>query len=320
MSNTCVPLARLIHRKLAIGLLVALLLCGSILALASCGTSAGLQGTIASLNVAASSFVVTPQQNAAGVTSLTVTVSPQTEFRGSLHSFSDLTVGMLVKLQGSAQTSTATFVATEIEDEHEADDQENQHNGNHEGSQFKGTVDSVDSAHASFVLKLTDGTTKTVTVSAQTEFEGGLHSLTDLAKGTQVSVKGTLQADGSIAASSVDAENENENEPVEANEVELTGTINSLDSAHASFVLKLGDGTTKTVVTNAQTEFDGGFHGFADLKTGMAVEVRGATQTSGSLLATRVHREDSGDDHDGSGGSDGHDGSGSGSGSGDGGH
>ncbi len=290
MSNTPATLAHLIQRKVAVGLLVALLLCGSILALASCGSSAELHGTITSLNAAASSFVVTPQQNSADVTSLTVTVSPQTEFRGALHRFADLTVGMLVKVQGTAQTSTATFAATEIEDEHEAD--------NHEGTQFKGTVESVDSAHASFVLKFADGTSKTVTVSAQTEFEGGLHSLADLMTGEQVSVKGTLQADGSIAASSVEAENE----PVEANEVELTGMISSQDSAHASFVLKLADGTTKTIHTNAQTEFDHDINGFADLKTGMVVEVRGTTLTTGSLLATRVRLGDGGDDHGGSGG------------------
>jgi len=302
MSNTLISLAR---SRVAVALFALLLLCGGAVALASCGTNAGLRGAIASIDTAGSSFVLTPRPAAGGPSGVTVTITPQTEFRGALRGFSDLTVGMQVSVQGAAQGGTNTLTATEIEDQRE--DAAGDKNGAQDGDQFKGTVDSTDAVHAAFGLKLADGTIKTVTTSSQTEFEGTLHRFADLTQGLRVSVKGALRADGSIAAASVEAENENDQDNAE--DVEVTGTIDSISAAGSSFVLKLADGTTKTVVTNARTEFDGGFHGFADLKAGMAVEVRGTSQSGGSLLATRVHREDGGGSGDGSGG---HDGSGSG--------
>lgn len=274
----------------------------------------GLAGVVASVNVAASSFVLTPQQQNAGGLSLTVNVNPQTEFRGMLHSLADLKIGMAVRVQGAANASTSTLVATEIEDQE--DNAAGTATPSQEVSEFKGTVVSIDAAHATFVLKLADNATRTVTTSPQTEFEGGVHSLADLVTGQTVSVKGTSQADGSIAATSVEAEIEAENEQEDANEIELNGVIKSLDASHASFVLGLDDGTTKTIVTDSHTEFDGGFAGFSDLRTGMRVEVRGATQNRGAVLAARVHREDDSSDS----GSGDHSGSGPSGGSGDGGH
>jgi hypothetical protein len=313
MFNTVLPAPHVSSRRFMSGLFVALLLLSGAAALASCGAATTeVQGAIASVNAAASNFVVTAQQNSASVTSFTVTVSPQTEFRGALHAFSDLRVGMRVKASGTAQSGASAFAASEIEDEHEAGHQDEQGPGDQDASQFKGTVGSVNSAQSTFTLGLVDDTTKTVAVSSQTEFEGGLHSLADLTQGQHVSVKEVLQADGSIAASSVEAENEDENEPEDANEVEVTGTIAALNSGASSFVITLAGGAMRTVVTNAHTEFDGGIHGFSDLTVGMRVEVRSAAQANGALLATRVHRDDDGvDDH---GGADGHGGSGDGSG------
>jgi hypothetical protein len=317
-------------------LLGVLIVGASLIALAACSTSAGqtsggLRGTVASINVVTSTFVLTPQHLATGATSLKVSVSPQTQFHGALHSIADLAVGMLVSIQGTAHTSTGAIVASEVEEQHEAGGQVQQ--DQRETDELEGTIDSVASGQSAFVLKLADGTLKTIRVSNQTEFEGSLHGIGDLAKGQQVEVKGSTQADGTIAAASVEAENEAENEPEqeqgEANRVELMGKISALDSAHASFTLKLADGTTKSIVTSGQTEFDGGFNGFADLKIGMLVEVRGATQHDGSLLASRVHREDDGGSTSqssgssgssggsgGGSGSDGHGGSGDGSGDG----
>lgn len=60
----------------------------------------------------------------------------------------------------------------------------------------------------SFTVKLPDGTTKTVTVSSSTEFEGAAHHLSDLKAGMHVAVQGTNQSDGTIAAAQVEAEGE----------------------------------------------------------------------------------------------------------------
>jgi hypothetical protein len=66
-----------------------------------------------------------------------------------------------------------------------------------------GMVSSVDVSTSSFVLKETDGTTVTVTVSAATQFQGSVQALAGLQANMHVTVKGTKQSDGTIAATSV---------------------------------------------------------------------------------------------------------------------
>jgi len=112
---------------------------------------------------------------------------------------------------------------------------------------------------------------------------------------------------------------------------EAEGTISSIDSAGSRFVIKTEHGASVTVVVNSTTVFTDGLHSFADLKTGMSIEVDGNPQADGTLTATKVHGEGEGsddetnddhggdrgsatpgaDDHGGSGsstpGSDGHD-------------
>lgn len=115
----------------------------------------------------------------------------------------------------------------------------------------------------------------------------------------------------------------NQGQDDDQNENELRGTVGSIDTGNASFVLKPSGGTTKTVVVSAKTVFDGGLSKLADLKVGQFLEVKGNAQSNGTLAATRVHREDNdaNDDNDGANqAGDGHgDNSGSG-GSGRGGH
>ncbi|HEV2236976.1 MAG TPA: DUF5666 domain-containing protein [Ktedonobacterales bacterium] len=304
------------HKRITITL-VTLLLVGVIsLALSACSTNGGLKGRVASVDVVNANFVLTPLQNDASTSSLTVNVSSHTAFRGALHGLFDLKAGMLVSVRGTANAGSSGLVASEVQDEPEANDQEHERAGAagdiQQEAELQGTVGTVDRGQSSFVLLFSDGTSKIVTVSAQTEFEGTLHGLADLTHGQRVEVKGAPQSDGSFAAASIEREAEDQqDEPNDdQNEVELTGMITSTDAAHTSFILKLADGTTKTIVTNGQTEFDGGFQGFADLRAGLTVEVRGTTASGGSVLASRVHREDT-EQHDGSSSSDGLDSSGS---------
>ena len=76
--------------------------------------------------------------------------------------------------------------------------------GTGQGQQVElhGTVSSVGTT--SFVLTLPNGTTKTVAVSSATLFAGRAHTLGDLKKGDVVSVHGTTQSDGTVAATSVE--------------------------------------------------------------------------------------------------------------------
>lgn len=312
MISTLLTLA---HRKGMTTLLAFLLLLGGGATLAACSSSgsgaAALQGSVASINIADASFVVTPQQNSAGLTSVTVRVNPQTEFRGALHSLADLVVGMQVKVQGP--TGSNSFTATQVENEDQNDD----HGKDSQRDEFKGTVGLIHISNASFDLKFADGSTRLVTTDAQTEFEGTLHHFADLTTGQQAEVKGAAQADNSILASSVEVENEdqdnNDNEDNDEHEAEGTGTVLSVGAD--SFILKL-DASSVTVTISSATVFDGGLHSLADLKAGMRVEVKGQKQSSGVIAATRVHGEDVNDDGDNHGGGSGHGGDGSGHGDG----
>ena len=196
---------------------------------------------------------------------------------------------------------------------HDANDDQGQDaNKNENEFEAKGSVTSVNTSGSSFVLTRSDKSTVTVTTSDKTVFDGGLTKLADLKTGASVEVKGAKQSDGSVAASRVHGEDAADNENENENEFEATGTVSSIDTTNASFVIKMADGSSLTVTTATTTEFNGNgpFHSLADLKAGMKVEVRGAKQSDGSVAATQVKNETEGD-KSGSG-----DTSGSGSGSG----
>ena len=298
-------LSALSRPKMMAALLALLFLLGGALAACSSSGSGTLTGTVASVDSAASSFTLTPQQSSANTANVTVQVNSGTEFHGALHGLADLAVGMLVKVHGAA--ASKAFTATQVENEDQNDDR----GDDAQREEFKGTVNSLDSANTSFELQLADGSTRSVITDAQTEFEGTLHVFADLTVGQRVEVKGVAQADGSILAASVEGENENEVNEVDEGEVEGTGPV--LAVGGDSFVMQLGQRQV-TVIISSATEFDGGLHSVADVKVGMQVEMRGHLQSNGAIAASRVHGED---DHDGDGhGGGGDDSSGRGSGSG----
>jgi hypothetical protein len=93
---------------------------------------------------------------------------------------------------------------------------------------------------------------------------------------------------------------------------DITGAIASIDASGTSFTLIVKHGgdesdshdgtptarstpttTTPTVTVNAQTTFAGAAKTFAELTVGMEAEVRGASQSDGSLLASAVVTETS---------------------------
>jgi hypothetical protein len=199
--------------------------------------------------------------------------------------------------------------------------QNNQQGTNHDGGQqAEGTISSIDASHSAFVLTPEHGSTVTVEVNGQTVFDEGLSAFSSLKVGLHVEVKGTLQSDDSLLATKVEGQseaaddNQGQNDDQDKNERELMGTVVSVDTGKASFVLTLSDGTTKTVTVSTKTEFDGGFHSLSDIKAGALVQVAGNLQSDGTVAATIVHREDD-SSSDGTGGSSGT-GGGSGSGSG----
>jgi len=118
--------------------------------------------------------------------------------------------------------------------------------------------------------------------NASTQFKDG--TCESLKNGSQVEAKGTRQTDGSVLATSVEGDDENENDDQE-NEVELEGAIvaGSIGGACASHSLSFKIGST-TVRTNAATEFKD--VSCASLKAGDSVEVKGARQSDASVMAS----------------------------------
>jgi hypothetical protein len=137
---------------------------------------------------------------------VTVTVSSHTHFDDGVQGLSGLKAGEAVEVEGTKQAD-GTFAASAVEtsgnDEHEADDPG--------AKDLHGTVASI--ATHSFVLTISgatdegstsghSGTTVTVTIATTTTFKN-LSGLGALKVGESVEVQGMLQADGTLAASSV---------------------------------------------------------------------------------------------------------------------
>lgn len=107
---------------------------------------------------------------------------------------------------------------------------------------------------------------------------GALHS------GMTVEVKGAVQADGSVLASQVQAEDEaGAPAPQPEPEAELRGAVASLGGTCPAIALGVAG---RSVRTSAATEFQGGSCG--DVRTGLTVEITGQAASDGSVAASRV--------------------------------
>lgn len=164
-------------------------------------------GTLKAYDASGKTITVQPKDGSAA---MTIAVNGDTKVNGAhANSLADLTkaVGGDVQVQATKQ-SDGSLLAWKITVQGTPQGTPGSGNGNG-GSQnaqaVHGTVVSVDVAGSSFVLKLDDGSSVTVTVNGGTTFDGRAHKLADLAKGMSVAVQGTRQSDGSIVASHVSA-------------------------------------------------------------------------------------------------------------------
>lgn len=106
----------------------------------------------------------------------------------------------------ASQKSSSAAKNTRDNDTNDAnDDNGNDANDDDDAGELHGTIVSVGAG--SFVLKLADGTTRTVTVSSQTVFEDDASGVGGLKAGAQVEVNGSAQANGAFAASRVEVRN-----------------------------------------------------------------------------------------------------------------
>jgi hypothetical protein len=98
-----------------------------------------------------------------------------------------------------------------------------------------------------------------------------------------------VEIHGSMQGTVVNAQDVNVEDALDAVETEFSGTLASIGGTCPALTLSV-DG--KAVVTAASTEFAKAACG--DLKAGMLVEVKGTTQSDGSIAASRVQVDDNG--------------------------
>lgn len=134
----------------------------------------------------------------------------------------------------------------------------------------------------------------TISVDGNTRVDGEhANSLADLtnAVGHDVQVQAGKQSDSTLLAWKItvqgdDSGHGNGNGNGNSGQHQISGTIASTGTD--SLVVKLADGTTKTVTISASTQFAGTARGFKDLKQGMRVSIQGSDQSDGTFAATRI--------------------------------
>ena len=151
--------------------------------------------------------------------------------------------------------------------------------GNDQNKQveLQGTIQTVSGTCPA--LKVTTAG-RTVSTTASTEFKDT--ACAGVAAGQTIEVKGTLQPDGSIAATRIQVDaKDNDNK----NEAEVSGAITASSGACPTLTLTVG---TKKVTTTAATIFHDA--ACSVLTVGTVIEVKGTTQNDGSLLASTIER------------------------------
>ena len=147
-----------------------------------------------------------------------------------------------------------------------------------DGVEVRGSIQSVSGACPTRQLTIAG---RKVTTSLSTEFRDV--SCTSLTVGQTAEVKGTLQADGTVAADRIEVEGRDDDQ----NEGEVSGPVMASTGTCPALTLTVG---TTMVKTTAATVF----HDVtcSALRVGTVIEAKGARLADGTLLASRVERED----------------------------
>ena len=190
----------------------------------------------------------------------------------------------------SAQRLSATTVASTTQSDHgnRPNNAEGDEHGPSDKSEIEGRIASMDLLTHSIVVRGT-----TVHVLADTVIRHGHTTLTfnDLNVGTQVHVRGARNGTA-VDARLIIVQDENGDEDEDGAKTE--GAVAGLATTNSCPAITFKIGTT-VIVTNAATVFRGVT--CAQLTNGAVVEVRGAAQPNGSILASSVKVADD-DEHD----------------------
>jgi hypothetical protein len=153
--------------------------------------------------------------------------------------------------------------------------------------QVDGKIASINAPARSFQVA---STTVVVPSSATLTSSSGQVEFKDLQVEMEIHVIGTMQGNV-VSAEQVQVDDhgrdQGQPDPSVENETEFTGAIGSMGGACPSLTLSVAG---KTVKTGAATAFLKA--ACTDLRSGTTVEVKGATQPDGSVMASRVQLED----------------------------
>jgi len=237
----------------------------------------GGNGTVASVNAAALTFVVASRSPNVTVTTTAATVFQKRD--GTAATFADVAVGTKVAVQGTATGAnalTATTVIVGIQ-------------GDCRPTAGSGPVVSVDAGTRTFVVP-TPGSPVTVTTSTATMFQkrdGTAATFSDVVVGAKVAVQGAVTGADTVAATAVVIGADNGSGPGKDCG---PAPVTSVDPAAGTFVTPSNRGPV-TVITNGSTVFrkaDGTAATFADVRVGVKVAVEGTVTGANTLTATRV--------------------------------
>lgn len=172
-----------------------------------------------------------------------------------------------------------------------------------DGNESTATADAKNNVSIVGVLKAYDASGKTISVladgasspttisvDANTKVNGDhAQALSDLtnAIGSGVQVQAKKQSDGSLLAWKVTVQgNSGHGQGTPTAHRDINGVVTQIGAN--SFVVTLSDGSTITVNVSSATQYVGEIHGFSDLKAKMTVNVKGDTQSDGSVTATLI--------------------------------
>jgi hypothetical protein len=184
-------------------------------------------------------------------------------------------VGSRIEVHGTRTGTVVTASEIEVENDLPANPGQPAPNPGNAQVELKGTISR--NTGTCPALTFTVAST-TVTTNASTQFKDTTCGA--LANGSRVEVKGTMQSNGSVLASVVEGEEEED-------EIELKGTISGKTGSCPALTFTV---SSTTVTTNASTQFKD--TSCSALVNGSRVEVKGTKQSNGSVLASRVEGEE----------------------------
>ncbi len=155
---------------------------------------------------------------------------------------------------------------------------------------FDGRIDTMNVSASQLTVA---GRTVVITTATEIRDENAKRALGDLRVGDQVDVRGRIEG-AAVVATRIDlkiAAATNQPTPAPQNEVEFTGLMASISNAAPGATLIVAG---RTVRTNGSTVVRrrGDQVPFDRLQAGQVVEVRGTSQSDGSVLANRITIEE----------------------------